>query len=119
MEFDMTVEIPAGNRNKYEIDHDTDCLFVDRFMTVAMYYPTNYGYIPQTLAGDGDPVDVLVITPFPLIPGVVVLCRAIGVLKMTDDGGVDAKGHTKDELLEKAKDRDISGRSSMTCVAAA
>jgi len=60
-------------------------------MGTAMHYPCNYGYVPQTLSDDGDPCDVLVITPFPLFPGVVVRCRAIGVLKMTDEGGGDAK----------------------------
>jgi inorganic pyrophosphatase len=60
-------------------------------MGTAMHYPCNYGYVPNTLSADGDPVDVLVITPFPLIPGVVVRCRAIGVLKMTDEAGEDAK----------------------------
>ncbi|HNB45914.1 MAG TPA: inorganic diphosphatase, partial [Burkholderiaceae bacterium] len=66
-------------------------LFVDRFMSTAMHYPTNYGYVPNTLAADGDPVDVLVITPVPLIPGVVVTCRPIGMLKMDDEAGGDNK----------------------------
>ena len=66
-------------------------LFVDRFMSTSMHYPCNYGYIPQTLADDGDPVDVLVITPVPLIPGVVVTCRPLGVLKMDDEAGGDNK----------------------------
>ena len=66
-------------------------MFVDRFMTTAMHYPCNYGYIPQTLSDDGDPVDVLVITPYALTPGVVVTCRPIGVLKMDDEAGGDAK----------------------------
>lgn len=66
-------------------------MFVDRFMSTAMHYPCNYGYIPHTLSEDGDPVDVLVITPIPLITGVVVRCRPIGMLKMTDEAGVDAK----------------------------
>ncbi|WP_442975229.1 inorganic diphosphatase, partial [Salmonella enterica] len=75
----------------YEVDKASGALFVDRFMTTAMHYPCNYGYVPQTLSDDGDPVDVLVITPFPLTPGVVVTCRAIGVLKMEDEAGGDAK----------------------------
>jgi inorganic pyrophosphatase len=91
-DFNVIIEIPMNaDPIKYEVDKDTGAIFVDRFMGTAMHYPCNYGYVPQTLAGDGDPCDVLVITPFPLIPGVVVRCRAIGVLKMTDDGGVDAK----------------------------
>ncbi|MBV8620242.1 MAG: inorganic diphosphatase, partial [Curvibacter sp.] len=76
---------------RYEVDKESGAIFVDRFMGTAMHYPTNYGYVPQTISGDGDPVDVLVITPFPLIPGVVVTCRPIGILKMEDEGGVDGK----------------------------
>lgn len=91
-DFNVIIEIPMNaDPIKYEVDKDTGAIFVDRFMGTSMHYPCNYGYIPQTLAKDGDPVDVLVITPFPLIPGVVVRCRAIGVLKMTDDGGEDSK----------------------------
>ena len=91
-EINVIIEIPKDSEPvKYEVDKETGAIFVDRFMGTAMHYPCNYGYIPQTLANDGDPVDVLVITPFPLIPGVVVRCRAIGVLKMTDDGGEDSK----------------------------
>jgi inorganic pyrophosphatase len=76
---------------KYEVDKETSAIFVDRFMSTAMHYPTNYGYVPKTISGDGDPVDVLVITPVPLIPGVVVTCRAIGILKMEDEAGQDGK----------------------------
>ena len=91
-QFNVIIEIPMNaDPIKYEVDKDSGALFVDRFMTTAMHYPCNYGYIPNTLSDDGDPVDVLVITPFPLIPGVVVRCRAIGVLKMTDESGQDAK----------------------------
>jgi inorganic pyrophosphatase len=73
------------------VDKETSAIFVDRFMSTAMHYPTNYGYVPKTISGDGDPVDVLVITPVPLIPGVVVTCRAIGILKMEDEAGMDGK----------------------------
>jgi inorganic pyrophosphatase len=73
------------------VDKATSANFVDRFMSTAMHYPTNYGYVPKTISGDGDPVDVLVITPVPLIPGVVVTCRAIGILKMEDEAGMDGK----------------------------
>jgi inorganic pyrophosphatase len=76
---------------KYEVDKESGAIFVDRFMGTAMHYPCNYGYVPHTLSDDGDPVDVLVITPFPLFPGVVVRCRPIGVLKMSDEAGEDAK----------------------------
>jgi inorganic pyrophosphatase len=91
-EINVIIEIPMhGEPVKYEVDKDSGALFVDRFMTTAMYYPSNYGYIPNTLSEDGDPVDVLVITPVPLINGAVVSCRPIGMLKMTDESGVDAK----------------------------
>jgi inorganic pyrophosphatase len=76
---------------KYEVDKESGAIFVDRFMNTAMHYPCNYGYIPHTLCGDGDPVDVLVVTPVPLQTGVVVRCRPLGVLKMEDEGGQDAK----------------------------
>ncbi len=91
-EINVIIEIPALSEPvKYEVDKDSGILFVDRFMATAMYYPTNYGYIPQTLSEDGDPTDVLVITPVPLISGSVIPCRPIGVLNMTDESGVDAK----------------------------
>ena len=91
-EFNVIIEIPMNaDPIKYEVDHDTGALFVDRFMSTAMHYPCNYGYIPNTLSDDGDPVDVLVITPVPLIPGVVVTCRAIGLLRMEDEAGGDNK----------------------------
>ena len=91
-EFNVIIEIPMNaDPVKYEVDEDTGALFVDRFMSTAMHYPCNYGYIPQTLADDGDPVDVLVITPYPLISGVVVTCRPIGILNMEDEAGGDAK----------------------------
>jgi inorganic pyrophosphatase len=91
-DFNVIIEIPAhGEPIKYEVDKESGAMFVDRFMSTAMHYPCNYGYIPHTLSEDGDPVDVLVITPIPLITGVVVRCRPIGMLKMTDEAGVDAK----------------------------
>ena len=90
--FNVIIEIPMnGDPIKYEVDKASGCVFVDRFMSTAMHYPTNYGYVPKTLSGDGDPVDVLVITPFPILAGAVVRCRALGMLKMTDESGVDAK----------------------------
>jgi inorganic pyrophosphatase len=91
-EFNVIIEIPMNSDPiKYEVDKETGALFVDRFMMTAMHYPCNYGYIPNTIADDGDPVDVLVVTPFPLVPGVVVKCRPIGVLQMDDEAGGDAK----------------------------
>jgi inorganic pyrophosphatase len=91
-EFNVIIEIPMNaDPIKYELDKDSGALFVDRFMMTAMHYPANYGYVPQTIAADADPVDVLVHTPFPLLPGVVVRCRAVGVLNMEDEKGGDAK----------------------------
>ena len=90
--FNVIIEIPMNaDPVKYEVDKESGAIFVDRFMSTSMHYPTNYGYVPQTISGDGDPVDVLVITPVPLIPGVVVTCRPIGILKMTDEAGEDGK----------------------------
>ena len=90
--FNVIIEIPMNaDPIKYEVDKESGAIFVDRFMGTAMHYPTNYGYVPQTLSGDGDPVDVLVITPYPLIPGVVVPCRPLGILKMVDESGEDGK----------------------------
>ena len=91
-DFNVVIEIPMNaDPIKYEIDKESGTLYVDRFMGTAMHYPCNYGYIPNTISDDGDPVDVLVITPFPLVHGVVVRCRPIGVLKMSDEAGGDAK----------------------------
>lgn len=90
--FNVIIEIPMNaDPIKYEVDKASGAMFVDRFMTTAMHYPSNYGYVPKTLSGDGDPVDVLVITPYPLFPGVVVPCRPIGILMMEDEAGVDGK----------------------------
>ena len=90
--FNVIIEIPMNaDPVKYEVDKASGAIFVDRFMSTAMHYPTNYGYVPKTISGDGDPVDVLVITPVPLIPGVVVTCRPIGILKMIDEAGEDGK----------------------------
>ena len=91
-QFNVIIEIPMNaDPIKYEVDKDSGAIFVDRFMGTAMHYPCNYGYVPKTMSDDGDPVDVLVITPFALIPGVVVRCRPLGMLKMSDEAGGDAK----------------------------
>jgi inorganic pyrophosphatase len=91
-DFNVIIEIPANaDPVKYEIDKETGALFVDRFLGTAMHYPCNYGYIPHTLCEDGDPLDVLVVTPFPLVTGCVVRCRPLGLLNMTDEKGEDAK----------------------------
>ncbi|HCH24668.1 MAG TPA: inorganic diphosphatase [Oceanospirillaceae bacterium] len=88
----VVIEIPANSDPvKYEIEKDCDALFVDRFMASPMFYPANYGYINDTLADDGDALDVLVITPYPVVPGSVIRCRPVGVLNMTDEAGEDAK----------------------------
>ena len=91
-EVNVIIEIPAHNPPvKYEVDKATGAMFVDRFLATAMFYPCNYGYVPQTLSDDGDPVDVLVVTPVALIPGAVVRVRPVGMLRMTDESGQDAK----------------------------
>jgi inorganic pyrophosphatase len=88
----IIIEIPAhSDPVKYEIDKDSGALFVDRFVATGMRYPCNYGYIPNTLSEDGDPVDGLVITPFPVIPGSVVRARPVGLLQMEDESGLDNK----------------------------
>ena len=105
----VAIEIPANHAPiKYEIDKDSDCLFVDRFMATPMFYPANYGFIPNTLADDGDPLDVLVVTPYPVAPGSVIRARPVGILHMTDDGGGDAKvSYGKQEQSNnKFKDQD-------------
>ncbi len=91
-DINVIIEIPShSDPVKYEVDKETGAMFVDRFMNTAMHYPCNYGYIPHTLSDDGDPVDVLVVTPIPLISGSVIRCRPIAMLKMTDEAGEDAK----------------------------
>ncbi len=91
-DINVIIEIPMNAEPiKYEVDKETGAMFVDRFMSTAMHYPCNYGYIPHTLSGDGDPVDVLVLSPFPLITGVVLRCRPVGMLKMEDEAGEDTK----------------------------
>ena len=91
-DINVIIEIPShSDPVKYEVDKETGAMFVDRFMNTAMFYPCNYGYVPHTLSEDGDPVDVLVVTPTPLISGSVIRCRPVGMLKMTDESGVDAK----------------------------
>lgn len=91
-DINVVIEIPMhSDPVKYEVDKDTNAIFVDRILSTPMRYPCNYGYIPETLSGDGDPADVLVVAPWPLIPGSVVRCRPIGMLKMTDEAGEDAK----------------------------
>ena len=91
-DVNVIIEIPShSDPVKYEVDKETGAMFVDRFMGTAMHYPCNYGYIPQTLSEDGDPVDVLVVTPIPVISGSVIRVRPLGMLLMTDEAGKDSK----------------------------
>lgn len=91
-EINVVIEIPAYSEPvKYEMDKTTGALFVRRFMSTPMRYPCNYGYLPHTLSADGDPLDVLVVTPYPVISGAVLPARPIGMLRMTDESGDDAK----------------------------
>lgn len=87
----VIVEIPAGSQNKYEYDHDAHAIVLDRHLTVAMSYPAEYGFIPDTLGGDGDPLDALVLTAFPTFPGVMIESKILGMCMMTDESGEDAK----------------------------
>jgi inorganic pyrophosphatase len=89
--YPVVIEIPKGSRVKYEIDHETGRVNLDRVLYTSMEYPTNYGYFEETLGDDGDPVDVLVLLDYPLFPGVGVKVRPVAVFNMTDDGGGDAK----------------------------
>jgi len=91
-DINVIIEVPMNSPAiKYEVDKASGAIFVDRMLKTAMYYPCNYGYVPHTLCGDGDPVDVLVVMPLPMLPGTVVRCRPVGVLKMTDEAGEDFK----------------------------
>ncbi|OOZ43152.1 inorganic diphosphatase [Solemya elarraichensis gill symbiont] len=114
-EVNVIIEIPShADPVKYEVDKDTGAMFVDRFMATAMHYPCNYGYVPHSLSDDGDPCDVLVVTPYPLIPGSVIQVRPVGVLQMEDEAGMDAKvlAVPKDKLTRCYRDiqsfRDMS-----------
>lgn len=123
-DINVVIEIPGGavggSPVKYEIDKDSGAVFVDRIVNTAMFYPCNYGFVPNTLHADGDPTDVLVITDVTLPPGAVIRCRPVGVLKMEDDGGMDDKliavpvekvdpfqAHIKtlDDIAQKTRDR--------------
>ncbi|OFP35422.1 MULTISPECIES: inorganic diphosphatase [unclassified Corynebacterium] len=91
MATEVIIEIPKGSRNKYELDHETGRVYLDRYLFTPMAYPADYGYIEHTLADDGDPLDALVILPEPVFPGVTVKVRPLGVFKMTDEAGGDDK----------------------------
>ncbi len=103
-DINVVIEIPKDAEPvKYEVDKATGAIFVDRVLSTPMRYPCNYGYVPHTLCGDGDPVDVLVMIPLPLIPGAVIRCRPVGMLSMTDEAGEDTK------LLAVPIDKVFSG----------
>ena len=87
----VVVEIPQGSSVKYELDKESGAVFVDRFLFTPMFYPANYGFVPATLAEDGDPIDVLVVSRQPVSPGSVLRCRPVGVLIMEDESGKDEK----------------------------
>jgi inorganic pyrophosphatase len=89
--YDAVIEIPRGSRNKYEVDHETGRVYLDRVLFTSMVYPTDYGFIENTLGLDGDPVDVLVLLEYPLFPGVGVSVRPVGVFNMSDEAGIDSK----------------------------
>ncbi|MFH8339198.1 inorganic diphosphatase [Streptomyces sp. AM6-12] len=91
MEFDVTIEIPKGSRNKYEVDHETGRIRLDRRLFTSTAYPTDYGFVENTLGEDGDPLDALVILDEPTFPGCLIRCRAIGMFRMTDEAGGDDK----------------------------
>ena len=91
-DINVVIEIPAHcDPVKYEVDKKSGMVMVDRFVGTSMHYPCDYGFVPHTLSEDGDPVDVLVVSPYPLFPGVIIRCRPIGLLRMTDESGPDVK----------------------------
>jgi inorganic pyrophosphatase len=90
-EVNVLIEIPQGSSVKYEFDKEMEAMVVDRFAFTAMFYPFNYGYIPETNAEDGDPIDVLVLSNYPVYPGTVIPSRAVGMLEMEDEAGIDTK----------------------------
>jgi len=91
MQFDVVIEIPKGQRNKYEMDHETGRIRLDRMLFTATRYPSDYGFVEHTLADDGDPLDALVLLDEPTFPGCIIACRAIGMFRMADEKGADDK----------------------------
>ena len=91
MDIDVTIEIPKGQRNKYQIDHETGRVRLDRYLYTSMGYPADYGFIDDTLGEDGDPLDALALLPAPLLPGVIVAARPVGMFQMSDEAGGDDK----------------------------
>ncbi|MGH8869185.1 MAG: inorganic diphosphatase [Actinomycetes bacterium] len=91
MEFDVFIEIPKGQRNKYEVDHETGRIRLDRMLFTSTRYPADYGFVEGTLGEDGDPLDALVLVDEPTFPGCLIMCRAVGMFRMTDEKGGDDK----------------------------
>ena len=108
MEFDVTIEIPKGNRNKYEIDHETGRIRLDRMLFTSTRYPDDYGFIDDTLGEDGDPLDALVLLEEPTFPGCVIRCRALGMFRKRDEKGGDDK-----VLCVPASDQRASWRTEI------
>jgi inorganic pyrophosphatase len=107
VDFDVTVEIPKGQRNKYEVDHETGRIRLDRTLFTSTQYPADYGFIEHTLGQDGDPLDALVLVQEPTFPGCLIRCRAIGMFRMKDEAGGDDKVlcvPAKDPRLEHLRD---------------
>src|SRR5271154_3046067 len=92
MEFDVVIEIPRGSRNKYEVDHDSGLIRLDRTLFTSTVYPADYGFVPETLGEDGDPLDALVLVMEPTFPGCLIRSRPIGLLRMTDEKGGGDEG---------------------------
>jgi inorganic pyrophosphatase len=110
VEFDVTIEIPKGQRNKYEVDHETGRIRLDRMLFTSTRYPHDYGFIEGTLGEDGDPLDALVVLEEPTFPGCLIRCRAIGMFRMRDEAGGDDKvlcipaGDPRNEHIQDLKD---------------
>ncbi|EST38988.1 inorganic pyrophosphatase [Streptomycetaceae bacterium MP113-05] len=107
MEFDVVIEIPKGSRNKYEVDHETGRIRLDRHLFTSTVYPADYGFVDNTLGEDGDPLDALVLLDEPTFPGCLIKCRAIGMFRMTDEAGGDDKllcVPTADPRMEHLRD---------------
>jgi len=100
VDFDVTIEIPKGQRNKYEMDHDTGRIRLDRMLFTATRYPADYGFVESTLGLDGDPLDALVLLEEPTFPGCLIRCRAVGMYRMTDEKGRDIFHVPEFERLE-------------------
>jgi inorganic pyrophosphatase len=112
VEFDVVIEIPKGQRNKYEMDHESGRIRLDRMLFTSTRYPADYGFIEHTLADDGDPLDALVLLEEPTFPGCLIRCRAIGMFRMRDEMGMDDKvlcvASTDPRMAHLAEISDVS-----------